>query len=201
MSRKLLRGALAACLCVYVSINGLGCGSSDSAAPASTPAETDTVIYEGGTTDEALDSIIGVTATVDDTRAGELSSPASSASVPPEPALTFSWSAGTASLGAPTRRSRAWNPFEGERVAHAHGQPVTGVVYYLVLSTPKTPKLAELLTTKTTWQPDQTTWAKIVAAGEPITATLTTARVEQNRLAADGGPFVRSKAVVFTVSK
>lgn len=198
--KKLLRGALAASLCGYICINGLGCGGHDDDdhvhAP---PSGADTVIYEGGATDEALGSIVGVTAKADDTRAAALLAPTDGAVVPREPAPTFSWSTGTASA-SPRPRSRAWSPFEAERSAHAHGVAVTGVAYYLVLSTPKTPKLVEVLTTAQSWQPDAATWAKITAEAAPVTATLITARLEENRLAADGGPFARTKALTFTVA-
>lgn len=198
MKKKLLRGALAACLCAYISINGLGCGGSDDDHDHAA-ATADNVIYEGGATDEALASVVGVAAKPDDVRAAALQSPAEGAVVPRDPALTFTWSAGSASL-TPRARPRRWNPLERERSAHAHGEAVTGVVYHLVLSTPKSAKVAEVLTTKTGWQPDAATWSKIVAEAAPVTATLVTARLEQNRLAADGGPFSRTKAVTFTVA-
>ncbi len=199
MNHKLFRGALAASLCIYVSINGLACGGHDDDDHQHAPAASDSVVYEGGATDEALGSIVGEPAKPDDTRAAELMSPADGAVVPREPAPSFSWSTGTAKA-SPTERTRGWGPFERERSAHAHGEAVTGVLYYLVLSTPKTPKLVEVLTTKTAWQPDSSTWAKIAGEGAPVTATLVTARVEQNRLTPDGGPYSRTKSSTFTVA-
>jgi hypothetical protein len=85
------------------------------------------------------------------------------------------------------------------RSAHAHGTPFTGTATFLVFSVDTDPKLVRVLTSETSYTPEQAAWDKLAAAGKSITLTLVTALFEQNRVLQDGGPFAGS-ASQFTVT-
>lgn len=204
--RLVARSLVAACVCSAVVIHGLGCSSSsddDHTTPSATANVPSDVIYNAGT-DEALASVLGVAAKPDDAKAGKLTAPMDKEAVPASPAFTFAWSAGTAMAPARGPRARTmWAELrrvvETERAAHAHGTPYTGVIYYLVFSTPTVPRLAAVLTAGPGYQPDATTWSKMAASKEPITITMIAARLENNGLTPDGGPFASTYTPSFTV--
>ena len=84
--------------------------------------------------------------------------------------------------------------------AYAHGEPVNGPAYFLVLSTASDPKLVRVFTLASEYTPDATTWAKIAGAGAPITATILSAQFEENRVLQDGGPW-ESAPITFSVAQ
>ncbi len=200
---------------------GVGCSDDDPAAPAASggaggaaagaggtnganagaAAKPDIsgVVYAEGATDEALESVVGVQPTVGDSKAPLVSLPAANGEAisqlaPP----TFAWSAAIAlrEVG-PLRRALA---LASLRQAHAHGDPNTGLVYYLEFSDSNGAPLLRVFTTKTTYTPDATAWAKLVVAGGAISLRVTGARVENNDLVAGGGPFVASAPRTFSIA-
>ncbi len=196
-----------------------GCGEDDAKAPAAASGgasgaggdgsggsggatgepDISGVVYVAGATDEALESVVGVQATVDDAKAPVVSAPATNGEAltqlnPP----TFAWSAAVASREvSPLRRALSWASL---REAHAHGDPNTGLVYYLEFFDSKNAPLLRVFTTKTTYTPDATDWSKLVIAGGQISLRITGARVENNDLVAGGGPFVASAPRTFSIA-
>lgn len=85
------------------------------------------------------------------------------------------------------------------RQAFAHGDPYNGTGTFLVFSTDTNPKLLRVFTSDLKFTPSQEAWNAMVAVGKPITATLTTAIFEQNRIGPDDGPFVGA-SIQFTIA-
>ncbi|HEU4406179.1 MAG TPA: hypothetical protein VFS43_13020 [Polyangiaceae bacterium] len=148
------------------------------------------VVFQGGPTDETLRAMVGVPPRADDARAAALVAPAAgetmSAATPP----TFRWAAPTArapgaegaSLWARARAAL------GERQAHAHGTPYSGVAYLLSIASPSGTALLTTLTSETSFTPDAAAWAAVAGAGGEVRVYLLTARCEQNAVVG-GGPF------------
>ncbi len=86
-----------------------------------------------------------------------------------------------------------------ERAARAHGAPLNGAAYLLVLTTPSNAKLLRVFTTATSYTPDATAWGKVEGAGAAVTASVLTGLFDNNALAADGGPFAGTP-ITFTVA-
>lgn len=178
-----------------------GTGGSGAGASAGSVGEPDIsgVVYVAGATDEALESVVGVQATVDDAKAPLVSQPAANGEALTQlTAPTFAWSAALAKNEvSPLRRVLS---FATLREAQAHGDPNTGLVYYAEFSDDKGAPLLRVFTTKTTYTPDATDWAKLVVAGGAISLRVTGARVENNDLVAGGGPFVASAPRTFSIA-
>ncbi len=213
---SLLRVATVGLLGVHVLVNGLACGGDDDDGAAgsagsagSGPVNLDAVVYEGGVTDEAVASMLGVSSQTDDGKAPRVTAPTDGAVIPAGEAFTFTWPASTARLDVPASwpglapslpaapRLPAW--LGPERSAHAHGEPYTGVAYLLTFGTASKPDLLRVATSQTSYTPGAPAWQTLAGAGEAITLTLTVARLEANLLVAAGGPFSSSSGVTFTV--
>lgn len=82
--------------------------------------------------------------------------------------------------------------------AYAHGTPTSGPAYFVVFSTSTNDKLLRVFTSNTSYTPDATAFGKLTAAGSAITAVITNAQFDQNRIAQDGGPW-KGTAITFTV--
>ena len=178
-------------------------GSGGSSAGASGTPDISGVVYEEEATDEALESVIGVQATVDDAKAPLVSHPAANGeAIHPITPATFSWSAALAKRDT----SRAGSPLRhildlvSIREAHAHGEPNNGLVYFLQFLDSNGAPLLRVFTTKTTYTPSATDWAKLVVAGGKISLRVTGARVENNDLVAGGGPFVATAPRTFSIA-
>jgi hypothetical protein len=178
---------------------GGAAGSSSTAEP-----NLDNVVYEGGATDEALVSVLGVAATVDEAKAPAFSEPAAdgqtyAAATPP----TFAWAALVASARpAPTFPDvpNALERLVTIRSAHAHGTANSGPVYLLDFTNAKGETLFRVFTTATTYTPSAAAWAKLTETGGALSLKLTAARVEDNDLVASGGPFVRAAGRTFSIT-
>jgi hypothetical protein len=85
------------------------------------------------------------------------------------------------------------------RSAEAHGTPFSGTATWVVFSTAANSKLHRVFTSELSHTPLQAAWDTLMAAGAPITVTLVGAIFEDNRLAADGGPFEGS-STTFTIA-
>jgi hypothetical protein len=178
-----------------VLIHGLACGedTDDGQAGAPSSVNVDDLRYEGGVTDEAAQSILGVSAVVNDAKAPLASAPQDGAALPSSPPFTFTWDASSA------RRAPLPSWLGPERSALAHGTPYTGVAYILTFRTSTNPRLLRVATSATSYTPDEAAWNDLKAAGTPITLTLTVARTESNNVVVGGGPYTSSKGVTFTV--
>ena len=74
----------------------------------------------------------------------------------------------------------------------------TQMVHLLVFSSPSHGTLLRLFTTLDSYTPDADTWQQLVAAGEPITLSLTSATFAGDELTVDGGPYV-GQALTFSI--
>ncbi len=170
----------------------------------SSDAASSDAIYEGGATDEALNALLAAQTRSDPSGGPAFLTPKGGDKLPGAAPAKFTWKAsGTALLRSPALRpapahalTRApWGP---ERAAHAHGDPVNGRTFLVTFSKPGNDKLLRVFTTRSEYQPDATAWGKLKAAGAPVTATLTTAVFENNRLVQGQTPVV-GPGITFTV--
>jgi hypothetical protein len=171
------------------------------------------VVFEGGATDEALEALIAAGATSDLTQGTRFLEPLAGATLDPSTPITFRWAVGQTDAKAPSveapsrvagvpRRSvadlaepglveRALGALLGVRTAHAHGTPIDGRAYFLVFRTESNPRLLRVFTTRLDYTPSSEAWAKLTGeGGGTITAEITGAIFEQNRIPADGGPWL-----------
>jgi hypothetical protein len=82
--------------------------------------------------------------------------------------------------------------------AQAHGTPINGRAYFLVFSTAKSEGVLRVFTTRLDYTPDAAAWAKLRAAGGPITATALNAVFENNRVVVGEAPW-EGEPVTFTI--
>lgn len=191
------------------------------------PELTD-VIYEDGTTDEALAELIAAKPIDNTARAPSVDSPADAATLPAATTPSFSWHIGPsgggtgggdggaalwttpsfrfAQLAQPTRTASSSSALAllaellgPERAASAHGAPFSGTGYWLVFATDGNPKLLRVFTGNASYQPDANAWKKLQDAGKPITLTVMAGVFDVNKLSSDGGPYT-GKPVTFTVT-
>jgi hypothetical protein len=201
----------------FVASWGIGCNGEDT--------DLADVVYQGGTTDEALDAMLAAKVEDKPAEAALFTWPSNNDVVPLDPPPTFCWSWDeTAMNGAPVQHDlrtydiRTWvghdepkgklaeagdvllrEVLAGIPSAHAHGTPLSGTGYFLVFSTTKDPKLIRVFTTAHDYTPDAAAMAKLKGAGEAIHAVVTTAEFDQNRIAQDGGPY-KGVEVTFTMA-
>jgi hypothetical protein len=212
--RWLVRGATAA---ILLAVSFGGCDGDDGSGGSGAGVDIEDVVYdmEGG--DEALQAMLAATPKTDAANAAAFDAPLDGDAVPAAAPFTFRWHVGASSSRfEPTRwlvppierrksvKSRLAHTFVesmlgGVSTAHAHGPPVEGRAYFLVLSTDADAKLFRVFTKNTQFTPDAEAWDRIVAAGAPITASVLTADFETNRIAQDGGPF-EGVPITFTVA-
>jgi len=200
----------------------VACGSDETTGgdgPTPTPGYEDVELY-GEVTDEALAAFtaaLGAGITEDATRAAVLDVPTEGQVIPSDPVPQFAWHfGGTSELApepfdavplriapsrgeAPSRVLGAFFGALGVRSAHAHGAPFNGRATFLTFATADNPKLVRIFTSQTVFQPSVQTWAKFTAATGPITVTLLSADLEQNRVILDGGP-IQGGSATFTVA-
>jgi hypothetical protein len=199
-------------------VGALGACSDDDSTPAATenggsggasakPIDLEEVVYESEATDEALESVLGVAAIVDDAKAPAFSEPSADgqalpASTPP----TFAWGQLTASRTVVPSFGGSHLAFDKTlslfaiKEASAHGEPNNGPVYFLEIAGETGDPVVRVFTTVTTYTPSTEVWAAIVAKGGTLSLKLVAARVENNELVAGGGPFTASKTRTFTIA-
>lgn len=83
--------------------------------------------------------------------------------------------------------------------AHAHGTPVNGPGYFLVISTTSDPKLVRVFTNSFDYKIEQADWDRMKAVGAEMTAKVIWADFETNRVLNDGGPW-DGTPVTFTIA-
>jgi hypothetical protein len=172
------------------------------------------VIYEGGATDEALAELEAAGApTTNAAETASFTAPLADAALPAATPAAFTWAlpAQGSRLELLPQGREVPGPLErsataalglllsGVREAHAHGDPVNGRAFFVVFSTAAEPELVRVFTTASTYTPDDAAWTALKGAAAPITATITSAVFESNRVAADGGPFTGG-TVTFTIT-
>ena len=160
------------------------------------------VVYEAETNDEALQTLLAAPAAKDPARGPWLSSPTSGAKISKASPMTFEWKGMTASLDRPASTRQARWTFDAAlgpmRRASAHGTPLSGVAYLLVVTSADNPQLLRVFTKNTTYKPDDATWSRLTKATGPLSAIVTTASFDNNNLVQGSGPFA-SDAVPFTL--
>jgi hypothetical protein len=188
------RRALA--LTASLAAGAAACSDDDPSSTGSTGSSTGSgaddlsdVVYEGGATDEALVALVAQSPKEDAAQAAGLVAPASGETISATTPFAFSWAVGSASFREPGALERAIGLLFGVREAHAHGTPISGRAYFLVFSTQSDTKLLRVFTTALTYTPSADAWAKLTAAGAPITVTIVNAIFESNRVADGGGPY------------
>jgi hypothetical protein len=129
--------------------------------------ETRDVIFEGGASREALDALLDGELVTDAARAANFTAPTNDAVVASSSAPTFDWQVGSTGAAGVTSDS----------------------VFFLVFATTKNPKLLRVFTTQSSYAPDGAALAKLQGAGETIHAVVTHAELDDDRIAAGGGPF------------
>jgi hypothetical protein len=196
MPRWFLRRLLPLLLGTHALLHGLACedGGGGPVGAAGAPVNVDDLRYEGGVTDEAAQSMLGVSARQDASRVPVPQVPTEGAVLPAAAAPTFSWNASSA------RAPRLPSWLGPERAAHAHGTPFTGVAYLLTFRTPKNPALVRVATSKTSYTPDEAAWNDLKAAGEPISLSILVARLENNLIVPGGGPYASGNATTFSIA-
>jgi hypothetical protein len=171
-----------------------GCETPAQPPPPANTIDTAGVVYEGLATDEALVILLALEARSEPAENAVVDYPADQMALPAATPATFAWHIGEMAGVWPSLESML-----GPRAAYAHGAPVNGRGYFLVFSTPSSPKLLRVFTTDLTYTPDAAAWASLVGANLPISLTITNAIFEDNRVAQDGGPYVGS-SVSFSIS-
>ena len=83
--------------------------------------------------------------------------------------------------------------------AHAHGEPISGRAYLLVFTSPSGETLVRAFTTQTSFTPDATAWADLKASQGGVSAVVTWADFESNRVLQGGGPW-QGVSRTFTVA-
>ncbi|MBI5607840.1 MAG: hypothetical protein HY902_03060 [Deltaproteobacteria bacterium] len=166
-------------------------GCDDGHSHATTQQDISDVLYVGDANDEALTELLAAKAVVG--AGAVVDMPAEGTQLSAKTAPTFAWHT--------EEQARLWpslprlvDRWFGVAPAYAHGDAVNGQAYLLVVSTPAQPKLLRVFTTQSSYQPAPAAWAKLVAAGGPYTALVTTARFDTGKITSDGGPFAGKPA-------
>ncbi len=170
-----------------------GC-EGDSQGEGGRVAGLDDVLYDGGATDEALEALLAQQPKDDPEKAATITWPANNEQLTRAEPPTFWWEVGpTARRLAPSDlrigQQRAPIPKHPlswllSRVpsAHAHGTPVNGPAYLLVISSDDDPELVRVFTTASEYQLPESAWTKVKDATGPLTAKVVWADFETNRV-------------------
>lgn len=174
--------------------------------------EDDVVVYEGGATDEALEALMAVEGPKNPTTYALFDEPKEGVVLPASPAPTFKWhlhtptdtgsDAGTDSgtdagafllRPALPQRQALLGPLLDligkERMAEAHGTPISGLAYLLLFSSEKNNDLLRVFTTKTSYTPGPGAMEIMQGVEGPIQVWILTGVFDNNALTPDGGPF------------
>lgn len=168
------------------------------------------VVYIGGATDEALDALLAASPKSDAGKAVTFEAPTKDEVLPGDERYTFIWN----EAGAEARidpllfrpKDRQHSPleralgalFQGTPKAYAHGDPISGVAYYLTFSSSSERDLVRVFTTGTDYTIGANEWAKLRGVEGTISLRLTWAEFETNRIVEGGGPW-ESPALTFTI--
>jgi hypothetical protein len=179
-----------------------------------TDERTQGVIYEGGTTSDALTSLLDDKIIDSLPDAAEFTWPSNGDVVPLDPPPTLCWRQGsmTARLDFPSpskldretghhvahHRTRSiLDDWFGEGTAHAAIAPLSGKGFFLVIASSDNPELLRVFTTGHDYTPDAASLAKLTGAKGTLQATVTTAQFDQD--AVSNGPY-KGIPVTFTMA-
>jgi hypothetical protein len=157
------------------------------------PALAD-VVYVGTATDESLELMLDASPTSSPTKGAQFDAPVPDAMLPAATPATFAWHTTSTvqfQRHSPQAQEMAldWERWVGVPEALAHGTPLSGKASLLVVSSAKDTKLLRVFTNVSSYTPTVAEWKKLAAAGGTLTATVTTATFDTNKLTQDGGPF------------
>jgi hypothetical protein len=197
--------------------DGAGAGGAGGAGGA--PAAVPDVLYEALASDEALEALLAASPTENAAESATLTSPSDGATLGATPE-TFEWRIGPTEARGPSSRpdpvrfgltprrddaewgARALDLLLGSALlaspAHAHGPPVNGRAYYLVVEDAGGAIVHHVFTLDLRHTPSSEAWALLAAAEGPLQARVTNALFENNRILEDGGPFV-GPAISFSI--
>jgi hypothetical protein len=172
-----------------------GCG--DDTGGTGGAASTADVIFEAEATDEALEALLAATDVDDPTQAARLVAPSAGATLDASTPAKFSWTVGASASLLPARErsvaTTAWAELAAllgpVRSAHAHGTPVNGRGYLLVIEDAEGTTAQRVFTLAFDHTPSASAWEKLAAAPQPLRASVRSAIFENNRIATDGGPW------------
>lgn len=202
--------------------SGAGAGGSGGA-----PAVIPDVVYEALASDEAYEALLAATPIEDTAEAAYVTSPAEGAALGAASPETFEWRVGpTEARWAPVTPSgprfgaarhaegarpgsvHGWltgapvdvllGPALSARQAAAHGPPVNGRAYYLVVEDAAGAIVHHVFTLDLSHTPSPEAWALLAAAEGPLRGHVVNAIFEDNRIVEDGGPFL-GPSVTFSV--
>lgn len=185
------------------------------------------VVFEAKTNDEALAAMLAAPPVDDPTQAAYLEAPADGATLQASDALTFRWRVGKAAASrtftTPDQatmarlehpagpsllpRSRAangpwWSLLRAVApigVAHAHGTPVNGRAYFLVVTDANGAPLYRVFSLGFENVTSAAKRAELAAAAQPLRASVLDAVLENDAIAPGGGPW-QGPAIAFTVT-
>ena len=160
------------------SLAPLAACSSDSSTAAE-PAVSD-VVLDGGATESQLRTFLDSPSDTWAWAGGRFESPKAGTVLPSDVPFQFSWRAD------PTDTAEAGAPDDLQ------------MLYLLVFATPSQSNLLRVFTTESSYTPDATAWQSLVAAGAPLSLSLTTATFAGGAPTADGGPH-RGQKLTFTI--
>ena len=186
-----------------------GCG--DDGGGAGGAGSTADVVFEADATDEALDAMLAAADVDDPTQAARLVQPAAGATLDAATPAAFSWTVGLEARVAPPRAPglqglpspSAWAELAAllgpVREAHAHGTPVNGRGYLLVVVDAEGATVHRVFSLAFEHTPSAEAWAQLAAAPQPLRASVRSAIFENDRVASDGGPW-QGPAIELTIA-
>ncbi len=215
MSRLPRLGVVFAALAAAWLASFTGCGDSDTEDGETQVEQIEGVVYEGGATDEALEALLAQERQSDPTKTAVFDWPSNGETLGAATPTPFCWHIGEPSgalpvqpghlkedlrfgLSSPRPRAVGSILFPGLPKAHAHGTPISGPAYLIEFTGPDGAMLLRGFTTATNFLPSAEAWAGLKAAAVPITAVVTWAEFEDNRIAPGGGPWA-GKAITVEI--
>ncbi len=204
MGRRVARAAVAAAV-VWMGAHALAaCG--DTTTPDIVDEDpTADVIYDGGANDEALDVLLAATLVDDVDQAAHVIAPTMEAPLSRTEAPEFSWQVGAPTAkatpnGSPPdratdkrQRSLSSPPAMASWLissAHAHGAPVNGRAYLLVIEDERGDVVYRVFTTNLKHLVPSAIWADITAGSETMTVSILHAVFTNDAIADNGGPWL-----------
>jgi hypothetical protein len=204
-----------------------GCSDDTGTGGGGPSVDISDVIYVGGMTDEALEALLAAPLKSDPAKTAAFTWPSSGEPLPQSEPIEFCWHVGPIESAAPRAKSdrrlgaiprdvflptaKKTSVVEGVATqllesilsgvpsAHAHGTPVDGPGYFLVISNDSDPNLLRVFTNSFDYQPEQADWDRLAGIGGELTAKVIWADFETNRVLNDGGPW-DGTAIKFTIT-
>ena len=180
------------------------------------------VIYEAEATDEALEALLAAAPVDNADEAAYLMSPIEGDVLAKSSAPTFAWRVGPEATGAlfapaperfgftqspalplpgwarPSVASSLFGALAAAQPAYAHGTPVNGRGYLLVIEDANGAAVHRVFTLNLEHTPTQAAWDALASKPRPLSVSVLNAIFETNKVVPDGGPF-QGPAVSFSV--